>query len=292
LTLGHGFRGPVLFVLMVAPLLSSPYFSAAQTALSPVELVRRTVQNEIKATNDNAKYMFKDVKQTATGTETKLLVETCDATAGLLIAVNGKALPVQQRQQEIARVENYIKNPDELRKKQKQEREDAEHVTRIMKALPEAFLYEPDGTEIGQDGLGHAGDDLIRLRFRPNPAYVPPTHTEQVLTGMSGFILIDENRERIAKIDGVLKKEVGFGWGILGHLDKGGHFIVQQSDVGDNHWEVSRMDLAFTGKILFLKKLNIRSSEVFSDFRPAPSDLTFAQGVELLKKQEAEIAQK
>ena len=51
------------------------------------------------------------------------------------------------------------------------------------------------------------------------------------------------------------------------------------------------LDLAFTGKVLLFKSLNIRSNEVYSDFRPVPSNLTFAQAVELLKKEEAVVAQ-
>ena len=287
---GYGLRNS--FWAILAILSTFPCLGRDQTQIPPVELVRRTVNNEINANGGNVHYMFKDFKETPNGSQTKLLVETQDATAGLLIAVNGKPLSAQQRQDEIARIDRFVQSPEELRKKRKQEKEDSEHVTRIMKALPDAFLYEPDGTEPGSDGLGRPGDELVRLKFRPNPNYDPPTHTEQVLTGMTGYILIDSNHERIAKIDGTLMKEVGFGWGILGHLDKGGRFVVQQADVGDNHWEISRMDLAFTGKVLFFKSLNIKSTEVYSDFRPAPSDLTFAQGVELLKKQEAEIAQK
>ena len=49
------------------------------------------------------------------------------------------------------------------------------------------------------------------------------------------------------------------------------------------------MDISFTGKELLLKKLVIQSKESFSDFRPAPPNLTFAQGVELLKKQPAPL---
>lgn len=104
-------------------------------------------------------------------------------------------------------------------------------------------------------------------------------------------MLIDRKQHRIAKIDGTLMKEVGFGWGILGHLDRGGHFIVQQGDMGGGHWEITRMDLSFTGKALFFKTLNIKDQEVYSDFQPAPRGLTFAQGVELLKKHEALMAQ-
>ena len=45
------------------------------------------------------------------------------------------------------------------------------------------------------------------------------------------------------------------------------------------------MELAFTGKILWVKKLNVRSDEVFSDFRVVAPDLTFSQGVALLEKE-------
>jgi hypothetical protein len=180
-----------------------------------------------------------------------------------------------------------VRNPDELNRKRKQEKEDADHTERIMRALPDAFLYREDGTQAGSATVGHLGDELIRLKFRPNPNYNPPTRVEQVLTGMSGELLIDAKQKRIAEIDGTLQKDVGFGWGILGHLDEGGHFLVQQAVVEDHTWDITRMQLAFTGKILLIKKLNIQSTDIFFDFHPVPANLTFAQGVELLKKQAA-----
>jgi hypothetical protein len=75
-------------------------------------------------------------------------------------------------------------------------------------------------------------------------------------------------------------------------LDPGGHFLVEQADIGEGHWEATRMDLEFDGKIMLFKKLHINSIQTFSDFRPAPSNLNFEQGVTLLKKQESELAQK
>ena len=228
--------------------------------------------------------MFRDHKKTPYGSQTKLILETTQGTAGMLVAENDKPLTPEQRQAEEGRL-NWLANDSiELKKKQKAEHEDADRTARIMKALPDAFIFQPDGKETGGRGIGNPGDELIRLKFRPNPNYYPPTHTEQVLTGMNGYILIDANRKRIAKIDGTLFKEVGFGWGILGHLDRGGRFLVQQGTVEANDWEITRMDLSFTGKVLLFRKLFIQSSESFSDFRPAPPNLTFAQGVELLKK--------
>ena len=257
--------------------------------LPPAELVRRAVHNEISSNQGTGlHFSFKDEKKTPQYSQTKLLVETQEATAGLLVMQNGHPLTPQQKQAEEARLANYVHNPQELRRKKKQEKEDAEHTTRILSALPDAFLYQRDGTVQGREGLGSPGDELVRLNFRPNPNYNPPTHVEQVLTGMYGHVLVDAKQLRIAEIDGTLQKEVGFGWGILGHLDPGGRFLVQQADVGNHHWEVIHMELSFTGKILFVKKLSIQSSDTFSDFRPVPGNLTFAQGVELLKKQAME----
>ena len=279
-------------VLMALVLLLSMPAPAGQTpSLPAVELVRRTVHNEIDPRNNDAKYMFRDRKEAGNSSQTKLVIETHDAMAGILVAINDKPLSAQQRGEENARVDRFVKDPDELKKRQRQEREETEHVERIMKALPDAFLYEYAGTEPGGQSMGKAGHSLTRLQFRPNPAYDPPSRVEQVLSGMAGYMLIDTNEDRIAKIDGILQTEVSFGWGILGHLNQGGRFLVQQADAGDGHWEISRMDLAFTGKILFFKSINITQTEVMSDFHSVPPNLTFAQGLELLRKHEGLLAE-
>src|SRR5208282_3149261 len=218
------------------------------------ELIGKAVQNEIKAAHDDtARFLFRGIKTTPKGSTTRLYVETKDVTAGLVVAYNGKPLTPEQRQAEQARVERFIHDPEELKKKREQERDNAERTMRIMRALPDAFLFEYAGEEPGSAGIGRVGDPLVKLKFRPNPRYVPPTHVEEILPGMQGYLLVDAVRYRIASIDGTLFKTVGFGWGILGHLDRGGRFVVQQQEVGDNVWEISSMTLSFTGKILLFK---------------------------------------
>jgi hypothetical protein len=263
-------------------------FAEDPANVAPADIVRRAVHNEIASNQSSGMHFrFKDEKRTPQLSQTKLMVETSDATAGLLVMQNGQPLTPQQRREEEARLANYVQSPQDLRKKKKQEREDTEHTERILRALPDAFLYQRDGIEPGRQGLGAPGDELVRLNFRPNPDYNPPSHVEQVLTGMSGNLLIDTAQNRIAEINGTLSKEVAFGWGILGHLDPGGRFLVQQADVGEHQWEVTHMQLSFTGKVLFVKKISMHSNDTFSDFHSVPGDLTFAQGVELLKKEAA-----
>jgi hypothetical protein len=268
---------------------TSPDYS--RDAASCVGLVRAAGANEVTAGNDPAKHMFRSHKQTPQGSQTRLYVETREAMAGMTIAYNDQPLTPQQMKDEESRLDGLASNPEQLRRKHLQEQENAEHTLRIVKALPEAFLYEYDGEEEGSAGLGQPGARLVRLKFQPNPAYRPPSRVEEVLAGMQGVVVIDPAARRIAKIDGTLFKEVGFGWGILGHLDKGGHFLIEQQDVGHGDWEISRMSLGFTGKILLFKNISVKSDEVFSDFRRVPGDSTFAQGVEILKAEEAKLAQ-
>jgi hypothetical protein len=145
-------------------------FSADQPSESPVELVRRTVQREIAPGNSNARAMFLDHKETPHGSQTKLIVETREGMAGMLIAINDKPLTPEQRHAEEARLSELANNPEALKKKQKSEKEDAERETRIMKALPDAFLYEPDGTTVRNQTIGKVGDQLVRLPNTVHPA--------------------------------------------------------------------------------------------------------------------------
>lgn len=265
--------------------------AAHPASVPPTELVRQAVQNEINGQAAGASYMFRDRKQTPRGSQTKVMVETREAMAAVIIAINDKPLTTEQHEAEMKRVERFVKEPSELKKKQKQEKEDAERVTRIIKALPDAFLYEFGEPEVGNQEPGKPGRPLIRVNFTPKPDYDPPSHVEQVLRGMKGHLLIDERASRIARIDGTLVKDVGFGWGILGRLNHGGRFLVEQAQVGPGDWRITSLHLSFTGKILIFKSLNIHSTETYFDFRPVPADLTFAQGLDLLKRHDPVLAE-
>ena len=81
---------PVLRILLFALALSSVPWTLAQQpkSESPVELVRKTVQNEVRPADERVKFMFTERKETPRGSQTKLLVETREAMAGMVIAIN------------------------------------------------------------------------------------------------------------------------------------------------------------------------------------------------------------
>lgn len=282
-------QGAVWTVVFIATALAAPFAQqtppprngdqgTTQPAFNPYELVQRAVANEIKAGNGDFSLMFRVRRQGPKGAQTRQYVETAEGTAGMLVAMNDQPLTAAQRQQEFTRLDQLQHNPAELRKKQKQQKEESARVDRMVKTLPDAFRYQYEGTE-EVNGL-----QLVRLKFVPNPDFDPPSREQQVFTGMEGFLLIEPRQDRIARIDGTLFKDVGFGWGILGHLDRGGRFVVVQAPVVNGYWTVTHMRLSFTGRALFVKSINIQETEDSSGFRRVPGHMTFAQGVELLKK--------
>ena len=282
----------LLICTLILPAVSVSRAQQTQAPETPAgDVVRQAVAREVAAANKpSAKFMFRSRKQTPKGSQIHLYVETNDALAGMLVAVNDQPISAQQQEQEHGHLQWLINNPDQLRKKQAREHDDAERTLRIVKALPDAFRYEYVPLEAGDSEMGKPGDKMVRLKFAPNPAYSPPSHVEQVLQGMQGYLVINSTAQRLARIDGSLFRDVSFGWGILGHLDKGGHFRVQQAEVGDGCWELTAMSLKMTGKILVFKSISMTSDEVFSDFQRVPDNLPFAMGVELLKSQQEKLA--
>src|ERR1700736_5790076 len=111
--------------------------------LPPAELVRLTVAHEVAAAEHaSARHRFRSRRETAHGSQTKIYVETRDAMLGMVIAYNDQPASPEQMQAKKNQLQRLIKHPDQLHRRQKQEKEDTEHTLRIVRALPDAFLYE------------------------------------------------------------------------------------------------------------------------------------------------------
>jgi hypothetical protein len=111
-----------------------------------------------------------------------------------------------------------------------------------------------------------------------------------VYHAMNGHLWIDRKAMRLAIIDGKLMEEVRFGWGLLGHLDKGGTFKVVQKDVGDNHWDAVSVDLNFQGRAIIFKTLSIKQKQRLTDYRRVSDNLTIAAAYEMLEENKSAVA--
>ena len=252
---------------------------AQDASVDPIALVRASAKNEIRASDVQQYFMFKDTVEYRDRSITKEVVRTKQGGLSLPVLMNGKPLTPEQQRKENAKLEKFANDPSARAKRRESSKEDDKRAELMLTSLPDAFLYTYAGTDRGPNG-----EQLVHLKFKPNPNFAPPNHETAVYQGMQGDMLIDRDAKRIAKIDGVLFKDVDFGWGILGKLDKGGKFLIVQRDVGGGHWEEVEELLHFNGKILMIKSLTIYSTETMSDFKPIPSNLTTTQALDLLHK--------
>jgi hypothetical protein len=231
-------------------------------------LVRDILQNELRAQADDhslwcyRKLTDKDGKQ--------LLFAACQTKTleiDRLMAVNGKPLTEQQWSQENQRIEQLLNSRSQLKKEKQQQREDGEQATRMLRMVPDAFLFQQESSEANR----------ITLHFTPNPAFRASGASEMVFHHMEGTLTLDVKQKRLVEISGRLNSEIKFAGGLLGHLDKGGTFYVKQQEVGPGCWEMTRMNVQMNGKALFFKTISVRTAEIDTDFHAVPEAASIQQ---------------
>jgi hypothetical protein len=125
-----------------------------------------------------------------------------------------------------------------------------------MRLMLEAFLYDYDGV----DG------NLVRVKFRPNPHYNPPTYEARVVHSLAGTILIDSQQQHLARLSSQLISTVEFGYGLLGHIDSGGTVEIGRVEVGPSQWKTALIDIQLSGRLILFKTISKQEYEIRSDF--------------------------
>jgi len=243
----------------------------------PQVLVRQVVTNELEAQqNDNTYWMYVSTVQEPGKEQIRHVIETYEGALTLVVAENGQSLTPQQQQQEGERVYGLIHSPRQLKKEKEERERDAQKEQQLLKMLPDGFLYQYEGEEQGRN---------IRMSFRPNPKFHPPTREAKVFHAMQGTMLVDGREKRLVELRGQLMRDVVFGWGIFGRLYAGGTFDVQQTEVAPGHWEATLIDVHIRGKALFFKTINEQQHELRCDFRQVSGSIPLEQAAEMLKQQ-------
>jgi hypothetical protein len=83
--------------------------------------------------------------------------------------------------------------------------------------------------------------------------------------------------KHLAEISGRLTADVRFGGGLLGHLEKGGTFLVVRKDVGFGQWQLAIVDIEMNGKAMLFKTVSIQQKESYSNYSRLPDDMTVEQ---------------
>ena len=244
----------------------------------PQKIVKDASWNELHSKSPGRSFSYRQHKSEPKGSLVKAIVETNQGDVARLLERNGKPLTPEEEQAEKDRLDNLLAHPEIQEHRHKEEQKDSARGDEMVRMLPDAFLFELVGTVPGPNG------PCFRLTFKPNPAFTPPDREGEVYHGMVGELWVDQAQLRLVKIDAHLVSDVNFGWGIVGKLYKGGSILVQNSDVGLNHWETVHMRLNLQGKILMVKSMDFSTTEDFTDFEVQPKELTYQEAVHLVKK--------
>lgn len=269
--------------LLFLPLAAPAFQQNSASGPDPAALVRRASQNELAPSQSAYPVRYKLRKADDKNITTKEIVETKDGDVAKLIAIGDKPLSADQAKDETDRLEKLLNDPSIQEHRRKREKEDSDRANKMIRLLPDAFLYTYVGMVDGPNG------PCYRLTFKPNPNFDPPDREAQVYHGMAGEMWIDKNQERLVKLDAHLIDDVDFGWGILGRLYKGGTLLVEQADVGGHHWETTHMKLNLTGKALLFKALHFVTTEDASDFQPI-SLMGYRDAIKLLQTDKPQVA--
>lgn len=244
--------------------------------ISPGDLIKAVIRNERNpsdATEVRWKYLL--VKEVDGKQETREVVETKSGSLDRLIAIAGRPLSTRQQRDETERILRLSHNPEEQRKLEQARKKDAEQCDAFFRMVPEAFLFE----YAGQSG------NIVKLVFKPNPAFRPASREGKVLHEMAGELWVDAKQQRLVSINGHLVNDVKFAGGLLGHLEKGGQFAVKRTEVAPARWEVTEMTVNMQGKALLFKTISVQQKELHQNFERVPDDLTIADAAAILLKQ-------
>ncbi len=254
--------------------------SQGQAAMAPAPgngVVLRVLAAELRTAQDTQHPMrYRLHRSSPRFTSTKEIVETREGAVARLVAVNDRPLSPTDEQREKARLDALLSDPNLQRHRKLAEDQDQRRAMKVLRALPDAFLYQFAGF-----GMGPAGR-VEKFAFRPNPHFEPPDLETQVLTVMTGEIWIDTAQERVVRLEGHLKQDVDFGWGILGRLNNGGWIVIEQADVGEHQWRIVRFQMSMSGRVLFKNKTFDTMSEQ-SNFTPLPVGLGYVQAIQMLR---------
>jgi hypothetical protein len=235
------------------------------------ELVVAVVANELTDREQLRKWICLIEKRAGKETLTEEQVETKDGPLYRLLAIDGRTLNRDQRRQDDARIGRLMKDPSPLLKLKLAQGEDELKLQKLMSLLPQAFVYDYDGVE----------ENLLRVKFRPNPDYSPPTYEARVIHSLAGTILIDSEHKRLARVAGHLMNRVDFGYGLLGRIDSG-TVELGRVEVGPQQWKTAFINIHFSGRVAIFKTISKEQYERRSEFRVVSSDLSLSDAKDLL----------
>ncbi len=224
---------------------------------------------------DHSHWMYRVENESPHGREVDEVIGTKHGDLKRRVVINGRPLNAAQEREENERIKKLASHPQALRKSMNNEDQDSNRSQKMLKMLPDALTFS----------YGETHGDTVELHFKPNPSFRPPSYEARVFQSLEGNLWVNSKQERLVELTGRVIHEVRFLDGLLGHLNQGGNFQVEQTEVAPGYWELTLLNVNMTGKVLFFKTINVRQHMSRSNFRRISDDVTLSQAAEILQKQ-------
>lgn len=238
------------------------------------ELINEVVANELTDRAQPWNWMYLIDKREGNQTLTEEQVDTKDGPLYRVLATDGMPLNLAERQRDDARMDRLLHDPGQQLKVKRDHDEDEQTLVRLMQLMPEVFVYEYAGVQ----------GSLVSIKFLPKPNYWPSTYAALLAHSLAGTILIDLQQKRLARLSGQLINRVQFGYGLLGHIDKGGTVEIGRVQVGPSQWKTALINIQLSGRLVFFKTISKQQYEARSGFRAVSGDLSLLQASRLLAR--------
>jgi hypothetical protein len=237
-------------------------------------LIEKVAANEVAARQGRPHYFYvSDERSARTGGHLwrENVVETPDGALRRLIAIDNRPLTAAEAEAEQRRIDNLVSHPDEFRRQNQAHKDDEDRAAQLLQILSSNFVLTPDGEANG----------CLRFNFQPKPDFRPASYQERVAHEMAGTVSLKRPEDRLCTLDAKIVHPVEFGFGMLGHIDQGGHFSLARKQVDEKNWKSDHISVHINGRILMLKSLAQDQDAVRTEIRVVPQNLTLAQAAQI-----------
>jgi hypothetical protein len=272
------FAIPLLAIAFALPVAAQQPKPAPESAQ---QLARDVVWNELHDRERDSHWEYLSDRSANGQDRVTEQVETTRGPVFRTLELDGSPLTASQQHQEIQRIQDYIHDPSAVARIQRDHQQDEDRLASIMRMLPAAFLYRY---------LGAPSGDVLKLGFRPNPAFSPSGYEARVVHSLTGTMTVDLRCKRLIDIRGVVSQQLDFGFGLLGHVDQGSTFEVHRVQVSTRHWKTDLVNIDVQGKLLLFKTVAKNEREVRSGFHAVSENLTLVQAGHILSQAAADPA--
>lgn len=235
-------------------------------------MIARATEYQLEALENPIPHEFQERLEWNWGAETRSVIETREGRADRIIQFRDEPLTEEQQQKQEHRLQKLLTDHDAVKGEMQDQKSETQRRIRLVRAFPEAFYFDYVGRE----------KNVVHFFFHPNPDFSPKDRESQMYRGMEGSLWIDAGHQRMVAVEGKLVKDVSFGWGVFGKLNKGGIYEIAQAQVEPGRWRVTSLNVEMRGRIFLFDSFHFIRRETDTHFRPTPESVTYQEAVNSL----------